>query len=183
MKTVLVRSAKIVVAMFAGFIIIAIAPFGIASFWPFVVTGCGLATFLATRERATTPIVAQAQSLPTSTNIQKGKRRLWGSALAFIIAVGGFVLWSYLDAESQKSEALKRSVASQTQKMLGPNFHVQSVSLPDGIGSYETTAVVVFTTVADEKRDSLTMVLTGDCGDTCRIRMDPRDALRLAPLR
>lgn len=187
MKSGFGRALKVAIAMIAAFVISTLAPFEVSQFWPFIVMGAGAAVFFVTRPRVLAPAGVTVADTPspiaTSDTIRRGKVRLWSSVAIFVAAIAGIFLWSYLSSENERAEDLRYMVANKTQEMIGAKFAVESVSLPDGIGSYETIAVVVVNTVADGKRDSLTMVLNGNCDDVCRIRMDPADALRLGPFR
>ncbi|MHA6691617.1 hypothetical protein [Devosia sp. A449] len=183
------RALKVIGATLGGFLIGAVAlPFGHSELALMLGLAAGLAVFFWTRKRKSTQGatgIAEAGSpiLSPAEQIRRGKFRLWGSALAFAAIIAGGIFWAYASDQNDRIARMKSNVASETQEMLGPNFQVESVSLPNGIQSHETIAGVVFTILADGQRDSLTMVLTGNCADVCRIRMDPVDALRLAPLR
>ncbi|HEY8358078.1 MAG TPA: hypothetical protein VIL30_11505 [Ramlibacter sp.] len=186
MKANLVRAIKVVLAMVGGLIILAILPPQFGEFLPLVLLGCGVAAFWWTRDKSAVVVVGPtpiSSAAPTSQLIRRGHQKLWGTSIAFVVGLGLLIVWLYSTSEGERHDSFRSAIAEKTQEMLGPNFDVESVSLPNGIGSYETVAVVIFKMVADGKRDSLTMVTTGDCGDVCRIRMDPRDALRLSPLR
>jgi hypothetical protein len=172
---------KIIAGTVAGLIIgILVLPVGQSEFALPIAIAFGIATFFYVR-RSEPAMVQGPPVLAPSSRIDS--TRPWKILFGFATVIAGIFAWRYFDDQAQREAMFKSAVAAETQEMLGNNFRVEYVTLPGGLGSHETTASVVFTVLADGERDSLTMVTAGNCADVCRIRMDPRDALRLGPMR
>ena len=116
---------------------------------------------------------------PTVTVAQPNNRILL-SIGALVAVIGGIMAWFYWDTVRPNAEVLTDLMEDKVSDLLGERYSVGEVSFPSGTNGYRHPVSVQITEKATSKHDMITLIVTGDCDKSCRVWMDPADALRLA---